>query len=305
MGHDEEKKVRDVTAEAREELENMSPFELKNDLFLVHGWGDPANVGWTYPYSETGDDRAEGQKDTFDDWAKDKILNRAERVHYVKLVEDESKLNTYCDRFGKLNTDLRKDGDYDKTYYYENFFQFAELLKTKIDEERTTKKVNLLCHSMGGLDAVAAIAVDKKDDEKGFIKKPYLKRVDNLITVATPHRGSPLADWSDSKVTEFVLHNSAYIRTQGENMKPKSYFVMKINELAIRERLMRRVSSVYTFGGGSDPLAPTPNYKINTKGIKKNSVIGDTCFKGLEHSQRMAITQKPQLMLSVFKILSQ
>jgi len=121
----------------------MQPFELKRDLYLVHGWGDEANVRWTYPYTETGKDRNKDWKYTFFDWAQEKILNHNERVHYVKLVSNESDVTISCDRWGKLQTILYKNEQYDKTYYFVNFFQFAELLKEKIDESKKTPQIDV------------------------------------------------------------------------------------------------------------------------------------------------------------------
>ena len=81
--------VRKEKKDARDTLKSLQPFELKRDLYLVHGWGDEANVCWTYPYIETGSDRDKNWKYTFLDWAKEKILNHNERVHYLKLVKNE------------------------------------------------------------------------------------------------------------------------------------------------------------------------------------------------------------------------
>ena len=50
-------------------------------------------------------------------------------------------------------------------------------------EELDAKRVNLIAHSMGGLDARYAIA-----------KLGMSERVASLVTIGTPHRGTPLAD---------------------------------------------------------------------------------------------------------------
>ena len=50
-------------------------------------------------------------------------------------------------------------------------------------EQLSAKRVNIIAHSMGGLDARYAIA-----------KLGLSERVASLVTIATPHRGTPLAD---------------------------------------------------------------------------------------------------------------
>lgn len=298
--------VRKEKTDARDKLESLQPFELKRDLYLVHGWGDEANVCWTYPYTETGKDRNKNWKYTFLDWAEEKILNRKERVHYVKLVKNEDDVTVSCDRWGKLQTILCKNEQKDKTYYYVNFFQFAELLKEKINESKQTAQIDMLCHSMGGLDTVVAIGVNPDDDAMDAIVTKSLDCVNKLITVATPHRGSPSADLADSKVAKLILRKNEYISLQGKNMSPKLPFIKTVNDLKIRKRLMDRISELHIFGGGSDIVVPSPYYKFDTKGLSKDAVSRVTEYGTLTlaaHSQVMGITQDPRLLWKVFEIL--
>ena len=58
----------------------------------------------------------------------------------------------------------------------------------KILETTRAGKVNLIAHSMGGLDARHMLFNDRN---RGKIHE----RVASLTTVATPHRGTPFADW--------------------------------------------------------------------------------------------------------------
>ena len=58
----------------------------------------------------------------------------------------------------------------------------AQQLARRI-EELSDKRVNIIAHSMGGLDARYAVA-----------RLGLSERVASLTTVATPHRGTPLAD---------------------------------------------------------------------------------------------------------------
>lgn len=311
MGEDSGKKVRKEKESARERLEVIKPFKIERDLFVVHGWGDEANVCWTYPYTEQEGDCPLGWKYSFKEWAEEKILNHKERVHFVKLVKDEGNAQILFDRKKNVKeVTLGKDGIYDKTYFYVSFFQFAELLKEKIKEKKKTSKIDVLCHSMGGLDIVAAVAIDPEDDDKDVIVSPSLKCVNKLITVATPHRGSPMADLSNKEVVKLILGKNDYISKQGENMSPKFPFIQLINTLKIRRRVLERISELHIFGGGADIVVPTTHdyYRFDVSGLNKAIVkqkIKEYAPLALAaHSQVCGITQDPRLLYSVFEILA-
>ncbi len=77
----------------------------------------------------------------------------------------------------------------------------AQQLSLQIEQilqETGFPKVNIITHSMGGLDARYLISSLK-----------YSDRVASLSTVSTPHRGTPLANWAVSKSHELggqILH---------------------------------------------------------------------------------------------------
>lgn len=58
----------------------------------------------------------------------------------------------------------------------------------KILKETRTEKVNIIAHSMGGLDARHMMFNDRNDGE-------IHQSVASLTTISTPHEGSPFADW--------------------------------------------------------------------------------------------------------------
>jgi triacylglycerol lipase len=64
----------------------------------------------------------------------------------------------------------------------------AVQLKTFIDRTVPDERVHIIAHSMGGLDARYMIS-----------RLGMAGRVRTLTTIATPHRGSPFADWSVSR----------------------------------------------------------------------------------------------------------
>ena len=66
----------------------------------------------------------------------------------------------------------------------------AEQLVRRLDQ-LSVKRVNLIAHSMGGLDARYAMA-----------KLGLSGRVASLVTIGTPHRGTPLADLGSQVIGE-------------------------------------------------------------------------------------------------------
>jgi triacylglycerol lipase len=66
-------------------------------------------------------------------------------------------------------------------------------LKAFLDRRVPGQQVHILAHSMGGLDARYLIS-----------RLGMADRILSLTTVATPHRGSPLADWGMRRVAPLV-----------------------------------------------------------------------------------------------------
>ncbi len=76
----------------------------------------------------------------------------------------------------------------------------ASLLKAQLEvfiRKTGADKVNIIAHSMGGLDARYAISCMGMDD-----------KVASLTTIATPHHGTPVADWGAKRLTPIarLLH---------------------------------------------------------------------------------------------------
>lgn len=86
----------------------------------------------------------------------------------------------------------------------------AALLKSQLDnfiKKTKTDKVNIIAHSMGGLDARYAISRLGMDD-----------RVASLTTLATPHHGTSVADWGLRRLTPVARLLSTLL-----GMDPKSF----------------------------------------------------------------------------------
>jgi triacylglycerol lipase len=68
----------------------------------------------------------------------------------------------------------------------------------KILKETRAEKVNIIAHSMGGLDARHMMFNDRNNGE-------IHKHVASLTTISTPHEGSPFADWGLDNLTPLHL----------------------------------------------------------------------------------------------------
>lgn len=60
----------------------------------------------------------------------------------------------------------------------------AQVLRMEIEEKFKGQPVNIVAHSLGGLDA------------RFLVSKLRYTKVASITTIATPHRGSPLAEWA-------------------------------------------------------------------------------------------------------------
>jgi triacylglycerol lipase len=77
--------------------------------------------------------------------------------------------------------------DNDAVYEYASVEKRAQQLQSQlfdIRERFNSDKLNIIAHSMGGLDARYAITHLKAHEV-----------VASLTTIGTPHRGSPYAEW--------------------------------------------------------------------------------------------------------------
>jgi triacylglycerol lipase len=66
----------------------------------------------------------------------------------------------------------------------------AMVLKNFLEKNMAGKKVNIIAHSLGGLDARYLASV------------LHSTQVASITTIGSPHRGTPLADWGLKQLTE-------------------------------------------------------------------------------------------------------
>jgi triacylglycerol lipase len=105
--------------------------------------------------------------------------------------------------FKGLRTDLMKHGF---TVYHSNVSWAAGVEKRaselkddviKILEKEGAEKVNIIAHSMGGLDA-RHMLFNSRDSDR------LHECVASLTTISTPHEGSPFADWGTENLPHVI-----------------------------------------------------------------------------------------------------
>lgn len=159
--------------------------------------------------------------------------------------------------FGKLPKLLKKDGyqayfsDVDSFGTIENN---ANILKEEIEKilrKTNSEKVNIISHSKGGLDS--RYMITKLDMED---------KVVNLITIATPHYGSELAD-DIFKAPRFVLKTLNFFI----NLFSKIYGDNKPNAIVAGSQL--KVDSMEKFNKEIPPSDKVNYYSYSTC-LKRN-----------------------------------
>ncbi|MCX5696000.1 MAG: hypothetical protein NTW18_05045 [Candidatus Omnitrophica bacterium] len=258
--------VQDMIEERKKQKENalskLSQFSLqkltlKRPVFFVPGWTDEDNTWWTVSNKKFGI--------SIKEWFSG-IFKNCDLVEYVTFSDDESKR---C----------------------KSFLDFGVILKNKIlSKIEESQDFDLVGHSMGGLDAVAAVIDDVS---------PLLK-VNSLITVATPHEGRELADLLP-KLKKGELHHMM----QCVNLDPDQFPIKYINEIGTREKLLNRVKKLYCFAGTID-LAVMRSAKYNKEGLDPDfykSKVEIIEVSGASHTEKNGITLDPRTTLAIAYVL--
>ena len=254
---EERKRQKENALKKLEELAE-NKIELKRPVFFVPGWTDENNVCWKTSY----------QKGyiPIKYWIS-RTTRNPDLAEYITFSIKESKK---C----------------------KSFFDFGDILKEKIwNKIDKDKEFNLVGHSMGGLDSVAAI-IDSEDP---------LLNVNDLITVATPHQGSELGE-----IGPIFRKYKPHHASQCINLDPDQLPIKLINKLENRKTLLKRVNKLYCLMGTRDQ-AVMRSARYNKKDLepelyaKKVEVIE---FGGATHSQKYGITQDLKVILSILNILT-
>jgi triacylglycerol esterase/lipase EstA (alpha/beta hydrolase family) len=149
---------------------------------------------------------------------------------------------------------------------------------------------------MGGLDAVAAI-IDE-DEPLGGLK--------NLVTVATPHRGSEWGDTCEIHAIQDLRKLKPYQIPQGVNLDPDHQEIQKINRIENRQKLVDNLNKLYCLGGTKD-MAVFSSSKFNIDGLteaEKSKIETLEQYGGATHSGRNGITQDPRALRDIIRILA-
>ena len=247
----------DERQQAVAQLEALAqhPPTLQRPVFFVPGWTDEQNRCWTSPYRSG-------------DVTINTLLARTMRnptsARYVTFTQRQSQRST-------------------------SFLDFGRLLKRRIVKAIGDAPCDLVGHSMGGLDAIAAMLDDAR---------PRL-RVTNLVTVATPHQGSELGE-----IAAQLGHFSPHHALQAKHLDPDQPPIQFLNQLDTRRALLQRVGRLWCLMGTRD-MAVMRSARYRTDGLsaalkQKIEVID---IGGARHSAIYGITQDPRLILGVITIL--
>lgn len=184
----------------------------------------------------------------------------------------------------------------------EQWIRIIEILKKKYGYE----KLNVVAHSMGGLDMRYAIA-----------KLGAADSVASLTTIATPHRGTSLAelvlnspDTIRDKLAEFVdwFGESIYPTTKSDAVAAvqqltRSYVTEEFNPVILDADNLHYFSYSAAVGKGTDePLHPI--YRLQNQLIFQNegindSFVTDDSAKWGKHLGRLPISHLEQIEIQV------
>ncbi len=196
----------------REKADTLKNNSLEENLVLIHGLTNK------HPWSEKFLDKTLsiwGAKNVF------VVYTNSSEITYEKIIN--SKIMLYC------GADNKKAGD-------KSIEEQSELLQKKIqilqEAKNLKKKFYIIAHSMGGLVA------------RRYIYK-YPDVVKGLVTLGTPHHGSPLAD-SFKWVGFFIGATDAI-----DNLRPS--FLKEFNEkFPIKSSPLAENGKIYTIRGDCD-----------------------------------------------------
>lgn len=242
---------------------------LKRPVFFVPGWTGEEGKAWKGYDAKVlpghGPVRA---------WI-DRIIrkpDRTSRISYIIFSKEESRNS-------------------------KSFLDFAEILKARVRGKVASQDepIDLIGHSMGGLDIVAAITQGQDP----------LLNVNNCVTVASPLRGvayarfikelDKLLPWLD-----WEPHHHVQIRNMGHRSNP----ISKINSLENRVKLLERISAFYQLEGTQD-MRVMRSARLRTDGLPNSlkQKITHLIIEGASHSGAAGITHDPRAVLYLISII--
>jgi hypothetical protein len=257
---------------ALEEIDQFArdKITLKRDIFFVPGWTGEEGDSWLKPYPK----RLKGHisvKECLEKVLKDP-KDEIKKAHFVTFSEAESKSA-------------------------KSFLRFGEILKQRVRNEiGEDSEFDIVGHSMGGLDTVAAITQGSD----------YLRNVRNCITFASPLQGVELAAALPKlkKLFPFLKQLEEHHKDQINNLSPKSEDMKLVNTEENRRTLLKRVKKFYQFYGTQD-AAVMRSAKLKKEGLGDlyDQKIQPIEILSASHSGRSGITQDPRTVVNLVKIM--
>jgi len=259
-------------AEKDSAVQQLRSFEmklaLKRDVCFVPGWAGEDGQCWMEPYDGALKGHAAMR------WWMERLVSSAgqQRVHFLTFSREESQARA-------------------------SFLEFAGLLKDKIHEVVGAKApVDLVCHSMGSLDAIAAIAQPPTP----------LQQVATLVAVGSPLQGifyGKLVKPIDELLPFLRWEPHHYIQVR--NLNAEAAPMRLINTLETRQRLLNRVSALYTLEGTQDAVVMR-SARLRTDGLSAilRRKITPRAIDGATHTGPAGITQDPRTARDIVSILA-
>jgi pimeloyl-ACP methyl ester carboxylesterase len=267
-------------------------------------------------------------RDALWEWtARPLTLNR--RVYFVPGFTDEVGLSCWGDDVLDTlcfatelpevcgNPGLATFVDFDvdgASPHYEDFIRFGAHLARLVKEDRAAAgpaggaaEVDLVCHSMGGLDALAAIALL---DDYPELEVPPLQGVRSVITFDTPFLGfAAAANPLFGKLKRMQRPDEPWLTSQLLAMETRS---LRIAEVAqARDEFLSRVRAFWPRGadntGGlievphesasfGEPAEFAPAVRERYRGYR--------AWEDTSHSGVKGLTRDPRAIVEVLEILT-
>ena len=197
---------------------------------------------------------------------------------------------------------------------YENFIRFGAHLARLVEQDRAAAgladgdaEVDLVCHSMGGLDALAAIALL---DDYPELDAPPLACVRNVITFDTPFlgfaaAGNPLL----GKLKRMQRPDEPWLTSQLLAMETHS---LRIAEVAqARDRFLSRVLAFWPRGADNAAgLIEVPHESASFgepeefARTSRERYRGYRAWEDTSHSGAQGLTRDPRAIVEALEILT-
>ena len=244
------------------------PLALKRDVFFVPGWAGEDGQCWMEPYDGVLQGHAAMR------WWMERLVPSVgqPRVHFLTFSREDSEP---CP----------------------SFLEFAQVLKRKIrDVIALSQPMDVVCHSMGSLDAIAAITQPPTP----------LQSVVNLVAVGSPLQGifyGELVRPIDELLPFVRWEPHHYLQVR--NLNSEAAPMRLINALDTRRRLLTRVSALSTIEGTQDAVVMR-SARLRTDGLSVALLrkITARSICGATHTGPAGVTQDPRTARDIVNILA-